>query len=39
LGILKGITGGGFVIWYIVDIILIAKGNLLDDNGQALTEI
>jgi TM2 domain-containing membrane protein YozV len=36
LGILKLITAGGFGIWYIVDIILIAIDKLADKNGNAL---
>jgi len=39
VGILKGITGGGFLIWYIIDIILIATGSLNDGNGQPLSSI
>lgn len=35
-GILKLITVGGFGIWYIVDIILIATGKMTDKNGGAL---
>lgn len=36
-GILKLITGGGFGIWYIVDIVLIATGNIRDSEGRPLT--
>ncbi len=36
LGILKLITLGGCGIWAIVDIILIATGNLKDKNGKPL---
>lgn len=36
LGILKLITLGGCGIWSIVDIILIATGNLKDKNGTPL---
>ncbi len=36
LGILKLITGGGFGIWYIVDIILIVSGSLKDREGLSL---
>lgn len=39
LGILKGITGGGFGIWWIYDIVVIALGNLPDGNNQPLTSI
>ena len=36
LGILKLITCGGFGIWYLIDIILIATGTLKDSEGQDL---
>lgn len=36
LGILKLVTLGGCGIWSIVDIILIATGNLKDKNGVPL---
>lgn len=36
LGILKLITVGGFGIWYIIDIILIATNNLNDAQGRPL---
>lgn len=36
LGVLKLITLGGLGIWAIVDIILIATGNLKDKNGVPL---
>ena len=36
LGILKLITLGGCGIWTIVDIIMIATGNLKDKNGMPL---
>ena len=36
LGILKLITFGGCGIWYIVDLILIAMGNLDDSQGRPL---
>lgn len=35
-GILKLITVGGFGIWYIVDIILIAAGSMRDAQGRPL---
>lgn len=35
LGILKLITGGGFGIWYLVDLILILSGQLKDKDGNA----
>ena len=34
LGILKLITCGGFGIWYIIDIILIATGKLKPKDGS-----
>jgi TM2 domain-containing membrane protein YozV len=36
LGILKLITGGGFGIWWIIDIIMIATKKLKDSKGLAL---
>jgi TM2 domain-containing membrane protein YozV len=36
LGILKLITCGGFGIWQIVDVILIATGNVRDSEGNSL---
>lgn len=36
-GILKLITFGGFGVWYIVDIVLIAIGSMRDINGQPMT--
>lgn len=35
-GILKLITGGGFGIWYLVDLILILSGSQTDKFGQPL---
>ena len=35
-GILKLLTGGGFVIWYVYDVIMIAMGKMTDKNGNAL---
>lgn len=34
LGILKLITFGGFGIWYLIDIILIATGKLKPKDGS-----
>jgi TM2 domain-containing membrane protein YozV len=36
LGILKLLTGGGFGIWWLVDLILIATRNLKDKDGLEL---
>jgi len=36
LGIVKLITVGGFGIWWIIDIIKIASGKMVDANGNAL---
>ena len=36
LGILKLITGGGFGIWWLIDLIMIATGKMTDAKGQAL---
>ncbi|NSW90683.1 MAG: TM2 domain-containing protein [Firmicutes bacterium] len=35
-GILKFITGGGFGIWWIIDIILIATDKATDNKGNKL---
>ena len=37
LGIIKLITGGGFGLWWIYDIYLIATGKMKDSKGNALT--
>lgn len=36
LGILKLVSGGGFLVWYLIDIILIALDRVPDANGQPL---
>ena len=36
LGILKLLTGGGFGIWWLVDLILIATGKMKTNDGQEL---
>lgn len=36
LGILKLITGGGFGIWYLIDLVLTLTGQMKDKEGQAL---
>ena len=36
LGILKLLTCGGFYVWWLVDIILIATRNFRDSNGRPL---
>lgn len=36
-GILKLITIGGFGVWWIIDIVLIASGHMRDNNNQLLT--
>lgn len=37
-GILKLITLGGIGIWWIIDIVLIATGEMRDKNGHPLTK-
>ena len=37
LGILKLVTCGGFGIWYIVDIVLIAADKITDKDGRPLS--
>ena len=36
LGILKLITGGGFGIWWLIDIIYIATDKMTTKDGEAL---
>ena len=36
-GILKLITGGGCMIWAIIDIIMVATGSFKDSNGLLVT--
>ncbi|MDR1673883.1 MAG: TM2 domain-containing protein [Oscillospiraceae bacterium] len=36
LGVLKLITAGGFGIWWLIDLILIASGNMTDSDGNML---
>jgi hypothetical protein len=36
-GILKLITGGGLGIWWIIDMVLIASGQMRDKQGQPMT--
>jgi hypothetical protein len=38
LGVLKLITGGGFGIWWLIDLILIATGKLRDSEGRELVK-
>jgi TM2 domain-containing membrane protein YozV len=38
LGILKLVTCGGFFIWYIYDIIMIATGKMKDAQGRDLVK-
>lgn len=38
LGILKLITAGGFGIWWLIDVILIATNKLRDANGNELSK-
>ena len=36
LGILKLVTCGGFFVWYVVDIVILAMRNLPDSDGRPL---
>jgi TM2 domain-containing membrane protein YozV len=36
-GILKLITGGGCMVWAIIDIIMVATGSFKDSNGLPVT--
>lgn len=38
LGIIKLLTAGGFGIWYIIDIILLATDKLPDAQGRPLSK-
>lgn len=35
-GVLKLLTGGGFGIWWLIDVIMIATKSLKDSNGLPL---
>ncbi len=37
-GILKLITAGGFGIWWLIDLILIATGKMKDSEGKIVKE-
>ncbi|MCK4473749.1 TM2 domain-containing protein [Candidatus Parcubacteria bacterium] len=37
-GILKLITGGGFGIWWLIDVISIATGKMKDSDGKIVKE-
>ncbi len=34
LGILKLVTGGGYLIWWLADVILLLNGRMKDDFGR-----
>lgn len=36
LGILKLITGGGFGLWWLIDVILVVMDKMRDADGRAL---
>ena len=36
-GILKLITGGGCMVWALIDIIMVATGSFKDSNGLPVT--
>lgn len=38
-GVLQFLTGGGFVIWWIIDIIAIATGDFRDSKGRLLKKV
>lgn len=37
-GILMLLTGGGFGIWWLIDLIMILTDNFKDKNGNKITE-
>ena len=37
-GILKLITGGGFGIWWLIDLIIIATSDMKDSEGKIVKE-
>lgn len=37
-GILKLITMGGFGVWWLIDVILIATGQMTDSDGRLVKE-
>lgn len=37
IGVIQLLTGGGFGIWVLIDLILIATGQYRDANGQPLS--
>jgi TM2 domain-containing membrane protein YozV len=37
-GFLKLVTGGGLAVWWIIDIIIIATGNMRDKWGRELVK-
>ena len=37
-GILKLITGGGFGLWWLIDLIIIATGSMKDSEGRIVKE-
>ena len=38
LGILKLLTGGGFTIWWIIDLILALTGTMKDGDGRQIKD-
>ncbi len=34
LGVVKMLTGGGYLVWWIVDIVLLLQGNMRDSLGR-----
>jgi TM2 domain-containing membrane protein YozV len=39
LGVIKLITGGGFGVWYLIDLVLFVTGSVKDSNGRELAGI
>lgn len=37
-GVLKLLSGGGFGIWWLIDVVKIATGNMTDSQGKVVRE-
>lgn len=39
LGILKLVTFGGYLIWWIIDVVLVVSGQMKDDMGREVRRV